>query len=336
MGPVGWAVVSLALAVPVLVVSGVQLTRTADVLADRTGMGEALAGALLLGAVTSAPGIVTTTASAAAGEGSLAVANAIGSISVQTAFLVVADLVYRRANLEHAAASVPNLIQSAMVVVLLGLVVVATLAPDWTVAAVNPLSLVIVATYFYGLHLSRSQQARPMWRAAQTDETREDVPDEDDDGTPMRSLWLRFGAFAVVVTATGALIARSGVVLAEQTGLTGGFVGTIVTGVVTSGPEIVTLMAAVRVGALTLGVGEIIGGNAFDVLFIPAADVAFRDGSVYQAIGPDTRFMAGVAVLLAALVTAGLVHRQRRGIGFEGLAVMVVYLGGLAVVAFGF
>lgn len=336
MGPVGWAALSLALAVPVLVLSGVQLTRTADVLADRTGMGEALAGALLLGAVTSAPGIVTTTASAAAGEGSLAVANAVGSIAVQTAFLVVADLVYRRANLEHAAASVPNLIQSAMVVVLLGLVVVTVLAPAWAVAGVNPMSLVIVATYFYALHLSRSQHQRPMWRAAETDETHEDVPDEDDDGTPLRSLWLRFGVFAVVVTATGALIARSGVVLAEQTGLSGGFVGTIVTGVVTSAPEIVTLLAAVRVGALTLGVGEIIGGNAFDVLFIPAADVAFRDGSIYQAIGPDTRFMAAVTVLLAALVTAGLVHRQRRGIGFEGLAVMVVYLGGLAVVAFGF
>lgn len=40
-------------------------------------------------------------------------------------------------------------------------------------------------------------------------------------------------------------------------------------------------MAAVRRGALTLAVGDILGGNCFDVLFISGSDVAYREGSIY-------------------------------------------------------
>ncbi|NIQ53654.1 MAG: sodium:calcium antiporter, partial [Gemmatimonadetes bacterium] len=40
-------------------------------------------------------------------------------------------------------------------------------------------------------------------------------------------------------------------------------------------------MAAVRQGALTLAVSDIVGGNFFDVLFVAAADLAFLQGSIY-------------------------------------------------------
>ena len=43
----------------VIVLAGVRLTRVADTLSERTGLGDAVGGALLLGALTSLPGIVT-------------------------------------------------------------------------------------------------------------------------------------------------------------------------------------------------------------------------------------------------------------------------------------
>ena len=52
----------------------------------------------------------------------------------------------------------------------------------------------------------------------------------------------------------------------------------LMTAVATSLPELVTTLAAVRRGAAQLAVGGIIGGNAFDVLFLSASDVAYRDG----------------------------------------------------------
>ena len=90
------------------------MTRVADRLADLTGLGEAVFGAALLGASTSLPGAVASIFMAAAGRADLAVGNAVGGIAAQTAFLVFADLAFRRANLEHAAASVPNMINGIL------------------------------------------------------------------------------------------------------------------------------------------------------------------------------------------------------------------------------
>jgi cation:H+ antiporter len=65
---------------------------------------------VLVGAVTSLPGLVTSVVGAADGDASFAVSNSLGGIAAQTSFLALADLTYRRANLEHAAASLPNLL----------------------------------------------------------------------------------------------------------------------------------------------------------------------------------------------------------------------------------
>ena len=82
-----------------ILAAGTRLTGTADVLADRTGLGEALVGGVLLGASTSLSGTVTSVSAAWLGHPDLAFSNAIGGIAVQTTFIALADLVYRRATL---------------------------------------------------------------------------------------------------------------------------------------------------------------------------------------------------------------------------------------------
>ena len=94
--------------------SGTRLAALADHLADRLGLGEAFVGAVFLGAVTSLSGLVTTVTAGLDGLADLAAGNAIGGIAVQTAWIALADLAYRPANLEHAAASVPNLTNAVL------------------------------------------------------------------------------------------------------------------------------------------------------------------------------------------------------------------------------
>jgi cation:H+ antiporter len=324
----------LAAGAVVLVVFGRRLAQTVDRLADRTGLGEAIAGAVLLGATTSLPGIITTAVAAADGNADFATANALGGIAVQTAFLPLADLTYRRANLEHAAASVPNLFTAIALVALLSLVLLASTGPDVDVLGVHPASVLIVLGYVYATRAAREAGDHPMWSAVRTAETKVDEPEEVSDESLTR-LWLGFGALAVVVAASGWFIAQAGLSLAEGTGLSSTLVGAVFTGVITSLPELVTLMAAVRIGALTLGVANIIGGNLFDVLFIPVGDVFFREGSIYHRIGPETEFTVTLGVLLTSVVAAGLVLRQRKGIGMEGTVVLGMYVAGIVVLASG-
>ena len=121
--------------------------------------------------------------------------------------------------------------------------------------------------------------------------------------------------------------------VAERTELSGTLIGGLVTSVVTSLPELVTVLAAVRARALTLAVGDIIGGNTFDVLFLAAADVAYREGSLYAAIGDRTIFLLALTLLLTSILAAGLLYRQKSGIGFEGATILVVYAAGFVTLA---
>jgi cation:H+ antiporter len=108
-------------------------------------------------------------------------------------------------------------------------------------------------------------------------------------------------------------------------------IGGFVTSIITSLPELVTVLAAVRAGALTLAVGDIIGGNTFDVLFLAAADVAYRNGSLYTAIGDRTLFLLALTLLLTGIFAAGLIYRQKTGIGFEGATILGVYAVGFGI-----
>ncbi|TDR57046.1 cation:H+ antiporter [Halomonas ventosae] len=315
----------------VIGVVGTRLTGIVDDLADRTGLGEAIAGAVLLGMATSLSGMVVSVSAALADRPTLAMSNALGGIAVQTLFLTIADITHRRANLEHAAASLGNLMQAGLLLCLLSLVLVGRFAPEWTLWQVHPITPLLLIGYLFGLRLVDRSRDNPMWRPAQTRETEPDVPDEQAMRRSATRLWLSFAALAAMLGISGWLLERSAAVIADQTGLGQSVVGALMTAVVTSLPELVTSVAAVRRGALTLAVAGIIGGNAFDTLFVAASDIAYRGGSVYHAIPDTVALWVALSMLMTGILLVGMIHRERQGparIGFESVGIIACYLAG--------
>ncbi len=323
------AVVVLLVGAAVLITAGVKFTKVVDELADRTSLGEAMAGAVLLGAATSMPGIITTVVGASSGEAGFAVSNAVGGIAAQTTFLVIADFVYRRVNLEHAAASLPNIIQTMVLLALIGIALSAAAGPELAVGWIHPASLVLVVVYGYGLVLARRARSQPMWDPKDTSDTVVDAGAPDATATPLPTLWMQFAGLAAVVAAVGFLIGTAGITVSRETALSGSLVAILFTSVITSLPELVTVLTAVRIGALTLAISNIVGGNSFDVLFVVAADVSFTAGSVYHRVDGDAIFILSLTVILTSLLAAGMLARERRHVGFEGIAILVFYVAGI-------
>jgi len=328
------AAVIFAAAAGVIGVAGWKLASIAGRIAAKTGLGEALTGAVFLGASTSLSGTVTSVTAAAEGHPELAFSNAIGGIAAQTAFLAIADITYRRANLEHAAASVANIMHGALLVALLGFILMGMSGPEASVFGMHPVSLILPAAYVYGMRHVLQAHVAPMWRPHRTPETREDHPAKTRRYGGFAGLWSGFAALAVLVGVAGWLIAKSGVVLAQRTGLSETAMGALFSAVSTSLPELVTCLAAVRLGSLSLAVGDIIGGNVFDTLFITLSDAAYRDGSILHAAGPRGIFVTSLAVLLSGVLLMGMVRREKSGIaniGFESFFVLLLYGGGAAL-----
>jgi len=259
----------------------------------------------------------------------------MGGIAAQTAFLAFADCLYRRANLEHAAASVVNLTQAVLLMVLLSLALTASFAPTWTALGIHPATLVLVGAYIAGTRMAMQVNEDPMWRPVKTGVTREDTPDEEADaGSTTARMLVTFAALALVLAVAGWTVARTGTDISERAGIAESVVGALMTAVATSLPELVTTVMAVRRGALQLAVGGIIGGNTFDVLFVTASDVAYRDGSIYHAVGGDTLFWTTVAMVMTGILLLGLLRREKYGpgnVGFESVLLIAVYAAAVAI-----
>lgn len=324
----------------VIGVFGVRLVRVADNLAERTGLGGAIFGALFVGGSTSVSGLVTSVTAAAGGMEGLAISNAVGGIAGQTAMLAVADMAYRKANLEHASASVANLLQAPLLVALLTMPILAMAGPEIDIWAIHPISIASIALYIGGLYLVSKNQERPMWSPRLTvDTVREgDREDESDHAESMAGLWARFVVFVAPIAIAGWVLARVAPPIGAETGLSETVVGGLFTALATSIPELVVAVAAVRRGAVSLAVGDIIGGNTFDTLFIAVSDIAYRSGSIYHVMDQSQLFLIALTMLMTSVLLMGLIGRETHGfanIGWESSLMLLLYVGGFALLLLG-
>lgn len=316
---------------------GIKMTKTARDLAQRTGLGEALMGAVFIGASTSLSGITTSVSAAAAGYAELAVSNGLGGIAAQTAFLALADIAYRRANLEHAAASAENLFMSSFLLALLAIHALAFSVPTLSIFSVHPATIVLIIFYLFGVHLLARTHKTPMWLPKKTSDTSSESEDKNRrHGRHLWKLWIRFAGYGIIVALAGWSLAQLAIPLGEKTGLSHGIVGGIFTAVSTSIPELVVAITAVRMGALNLAVGDIIGGNAFDTLFISVSDIAYREGPIYANVSSVEQFWLANSILMTSVLLMGLIYRERHGpgnIGLESVVLLVLYFGGLVTLS---
>ena len=138
---------------------------------------------------------------------------------------------------------------------------------------------------------------------------------------------MEFAALAAVLAASGWVISQAASVASARFGLSSSLVGSLLTAVVTSLPELVTTVAAVRRGALQLAVGGIVGGNTSDTLFLVASDAAYRDGSLCHALGAQDFAWLATGLVMTAVLLAGLILRQRDGpggIGVESASILAL------------
>ena len=176
-----------------------------------------------------------------------------------------------------------------------------------------------------------------MWSPRITVATVSDAPDKENIKLNLKKLTLKFIFLAIIVGAAGYTIAKTGIIIADKTGLSESLVGVLFTAVATSFPELIVAISAVKRGALTLSVGNIIGGNSFDVLFIAFADMAYSNGSILHAITQNQVFIMAMTMLMTSTLILGLLFREREGfgkIGWESLTIIIIYFVGNAILFF--
>lgn len=132
------------------------------------------------------------------------------------------------------------------------------------------------------------------------------------------------------------MVAISANEMAHQTGVGETFVGTSLLAVITSLPELIVSLAALRLGAYDLAVGNLFGSDAANMSVLLVVDIAYTRGPILAAVDPAQTVAAVGAILLMALALSAIVHgfatRVRR-LEPDGVIVLVAYVLVLVAVA---
>lgn len=148
----------------------------------------------------------------------------------------------------------------------------------------------------------------------------------------LRRALVMFAAAATVILAASPVFAYSAKQIAELTGIGHTFMGPWLVGLPTSLPELVSCLAAVRMGAFDLAVGNLFGSNAFNMAIFFGMDLAHSGGSVFGVLAPDHALSALFAIVLMALGLGAIVFRAEKrwaGIEPDSLLMLATYVAAI-------
>jgi cation:H+ antiporter len=303
-----------------IVAAGVLLARSGDRIADRTGLGGLLIGMVLVAAATSLPEIAVAISAVLEGSPDLAIGNLLGSNMANMALLAIVDLAFR-GRVWHQA-SPGHARTAAVAIALTAIAVLAIQRPFGLVIGWVGIESIIIFVGFVSLIAWTRSSPTPAVSAGATSHEEELLAEADleastpeGEGLPADSLpaetstfrsirreLVAFGVAALIILLAAPVLVVSAEGIATESGLGETFVGASFLAFSTSLPELSTAVAAVRIGAIELAVGSLLGSNAFNMAIILLVDLFYLEGPVLADVSSLQAFVGLGAILLMYLI----------------------------------
>ncbi len=270
-------------------------------------------GAVVMGFGTSAPELLVSSLAAASGDLDLGVGNIVGSNVANLSLVLGTAAFVTRMPIQRAVLKREAPLAIAAAVIFAAFVVDGEVA-RWEGAVLLGLLVGVI------LLLIKSGRAEDL----------DDIIGNDDDEPMSKGREAGRTIVGLIGTVLGAqLVVWGATDIAEELGVTGGFIGFSLVALGTSLPELVTTVAAARRRETDLIVGNLFGSNIFNALAVGGGMGLIGPGLV----GDDTLTTFGIgAMLLVAgvsflLAIGGTIDRPR------GLVLLALYVGAMVLLA---
>ena len=134
----------------------------------------------------------------------------------------------------------------------------------------------------------------------------------------------------IVVVAAGIAMPFAAVRLATAMGWGQSFVGTLLVAGATSLPEAASTIGALKIRAIDLAIGNLLGSNLFNILILAIDDIAYLKGPLL-AQASQSHVLSGVsAMMMTGAAIVGLRYRPVTRVfklaGWVSLALVVTYI----------
>jgi cation:H+ antiporter len=309
----------LAAGLALLLGGGHMLVRGASGLARDLGVPPLVVGLTVVAFGTSAPELAVNVTAALRGDTALSFGNVVGSNIANIGLILAVASMMRPLEVRGTVISreIPMMLVATAAVIVLGLdrIVAASEGYDRSDGLIL-LLLFAVFLYYTVAEVLRGRARDPLLAQAA-------------ERAAAGRLYSIAASTVVAVVGLAVLVGgaeitvRAAVGLATELGVPDSVVGLTLVAVGTSLPELATSIMAVRSGQVDLAVGNVVGSNIFNLLFILGITSSIRAVPMPEGGSSD---LIALAAFSAALLTVSL-SQQKRIVRPEGAGLLALYLG---------
>ena len=317
-----------------IILASTRIVHYADMIAERTRLGQLWVGATLLALVTSLPELATDISAVRIDAPNLAAGDLFGSSMANMLILAMLSIWFARWWRNHQFTTVEWLTSIIALLVTVEAMLFIIFDPGLLVINIGLGSILITTTYVVGARVLFQKSA-----SGRESPTQELVSDALEGGSSMETpqiivydqsmlrIFTIFFAWAAVVLITAPFLANAAEDLAEITKLGDTFFGIISLAILTSLPELASSIAAFRKGMPSMVLGNLLGSNGLNMLIVLALDIAMPMDSFLQVIAEAHAFAALGAIIMMLLAIGGafLITRPNQSIGKMLLVATVLF-----------
>ncbi len=323
----------------IILYSGSKLSQYADIIAEKTGLGRLWIGVVLLAFVTSLPELITGLSSVLIFDTpDIAAGDIFGSCVFNMLIIAILDI-FDSASPISSRVHQRHTLSAGFGILMLLIVAAGTFLSSTQIGILSAIGWIglytplIIFIYIVAMRLIFFHEKRIIkeYLKEKVEELKEDLKYEE---ITKKQVYIKFSVNAFIIVIVAVFLPEIGKSIAEITGLGQTFVGNILIAVSTSLPEIVVSVAALKIGAGDMAIGNLLGSNIFNVGILAIDDIFYVKGPLLSYIEPSHIFSVLSAAIMMTIAVIGLTYRARKKalfMSWDAIAIMIIYVFNMVV-----
>ena len=285
-------------------------------LAHRFHLPDIIVGATVVSIGTTLPEVMVSATGAMLGQGAMAYGNAIGSIICNTALIAAISVTFNPGPVNVKTMKMPVIFFFSSAALYCVAAYLLGEFPRW-------MGLVMLAIFVIYLILNVRQGLK------NPDEA--EGEEEDGDAKPrtllMELVLLVVGAALIAVGAD--LLVEHGTIIAQTLGVPETVIALTFVALGTSLPELVTTITSLKKGHASLGIGNVIGANVFNLVLVSGVAVTLAPFEVPVGkllMGPNASLVLDIPLMLIVMLLLTVPALTRKKLArWQGIVLLCVY-----------
>lgn len=309
------SILLFALGLVLLIKGGDWFVDGATGIARRFHLPDIIVGATVVSIGTTLPEVMVSTTGALQGQGAMAYGNAIGSIICNTALIAAISVACKPGKINTKTMKMPVIFFFAASAIYCMAAYVLGEFPRW-------LGLIMLGMFVLYMILNvRHGIKNP------------DEADTDEEIKPrafaVELLLLIVGAALIAIGAD--LLVEHGTIIAEKLGVPETVIALTFVALGTSLPELITTITSLRKGHASLGIGNVIGANVFNLVLVSGVSVSLAPFEVpvgKMLFNHNASLVLDIPLMLVVMLLLTVPALAKKKLSrWQGITLLVIYGG---------